>query len=235
MTDAPATTPVDEEEERASVMTVRTIGVTASASVLFLLLRLLAVAHYDWDTAGAIADTFNFTDLVPIGFGTLLARPDITGYLVALLLPLSLVRAVWPVGGVPRFAITTVLLIATLLAVGTTLLLTFGTWWPFAGAAGITVLLAIARTAGRLGTGHEAVRVALRRMWAVAGVAVLAMATFIDTPWSSHETIVTKDGTLTGHVLSVEPGFLRLLDEDHRIMIIDIADITSRTVDQARP
>lgn len=52
----------------------RDVGLSAGAAVLFLLLRVMAVSHWDWSTAFALADVVDFGDAVTIIFGTLFAE-----------------------------------------------------------------------------------------------------------------------------------------------------------------
>ncbi|GAA4641945.1 hypothetical protein [Gordonia humi] len=39
------------------------LGTGAAVAAVFLVLRMLAVAHWDWHTVAAIADTFDLSDV----------------------------------------------------------------------------------------------------------------------------------------------------------------------------
>jgi len=222
------TRPADSALLRAS----RGLGVTAGATVLFLALRLLAVAEWNWETAGAIADTFDFTDLIPVAFGTLFARPDLTGALIALLLPLAVLGAVWPLSGRP-FAASSLLLLTTLVAASASLVASFGLWWPLVAAALLTASLVTMRLVWRHGVGRRTVVVLTRSTSAVAVGGLLVLAAIVDTPWMSHERLDLADGALSGYVLEVEPGFVRVLTDERELVIVPVSEIRARTLDDA--
>ncbi|HEY1177836.1 MAG TPA: hypothetical protein VGF17_16900 [Phytomonospora sp.] len=198
------------------------------AAVLFLVLRLFAVTGYDWDTAFAVADAVDIGDAPSVVIGTFMADPLLTAALLALLVPLSLVhlarlgRPRWENAGNQVLLVVELVLLAALV---------FGLrmWWAGAVAVGLTALLAFLVLGGRRGRHHKVALWLVRRVGPAAGVAVLVMAAFVQTPWAPRERIETTSGPVTGYVLEVEPGFLRVLTEgERRFITIDTADVTAR-------
>ncbi|MGI8457864.1 MAG: hypothetical protein ACR2LI_07110 [Propionibacteriaceae bacterium] len=68
---------------------------------------------------------------------------------------------------------------------------------------------------------------ALARVGWVAGVAVLVVAAFVSTPWVPREEIETTDGTVSGYVLSVDPGYLNVLTDEHEFVILVSSEVRS--------
>src|SRR5699024_9408400 len=68
----------------------------SAVAVIFLLLRLMAVSHWNWQTVFQIGDLINFNDAISIVFGTPFAEPMYTGLVIMVLLPLTTLRVVWP-------------------------------------------------------------------------------------------------------------------------------------------
>ena len=60
-----------------------------------------------------------------------------------------------------------------------------------------------------------------------AGMLLVALLT--QTPWVPRERIETTNGTVTGYVLSIDPGYLNVLTEDHEFVIILSGDVLSRS------
>lgn len=62
----------------------------------------------------------------------------------------------------------------------------------------------------------------------MTGLATLLVAAFVQTPWVPQEQIETADGTITGYVLSVDPGYLNVLTDDYEFVILLSSDVLSR-------
>lgn len=63
----------------------------------------------------------------------------------------------------------------------------------------------------------------------MARVALLLVAALAQTPWVPAEQIETTDGTITGYVLSVDPGYLNVLTDEQEFVILISSDVRSRT------
>ena len=63
----------ESQPEGEAEEVVRATGLTAAVLVLFLLLRLLAVSDWNWDTAAEVLETINVDDSISIMFGLSLA------------------------------------------------------------------------------------------------------------------------------------------------------------------
>ena len=205
-------------------------GTTAGVATLFLLLRLLAVSDWNWSTAFAVAETSDFSDALPIVFGTLFAEPMLAGVLLAVLFALSFVELIWP--AVPRKAWSFSLLLfpAALLVAALTWMGSFGDVWfilLILGTAGAVVLI---RLLWRRGIGHESMTELFRRVGVLAVGALLVLAVAVETPWMSREKIVTADETFYGYVLEAEAGFIRVLTEDREVLIFNSSDVASREI-----
>ena len=217
----------------------------------FLLLRVFAVSGYDWDTAYLVSTTLGLGEGVTLLFGSLMAGHLLTSVLLMGVVPLLVAAYVW---GPPGHVLVAILMIVVLplliaaalwgapgrrpalilLAALSTVLLvaltvSFHSWWLPPAAL---VLLAVFALIHRLPAEHR-VRGATARVMArvgvVTGLAVLLVAAFVQTPWVPHERIVTTDRTITGYVLSVDPGFLNVLTDDHEFVILVSADVLSRS------
>ncbi|GIG63947.1 hypothetical protein Pen01_02420 [Phytomonospora endophytica] len=221
--------PVKTGTERETGTTGWQTGLSLTgAAVLFLVLRLFAVTGYDWDTAFAVADAVDIGDAPSVVIGTFMADPEITAALLMLLVPLSLVHLARL--GRPRWenAGNQVLLVVELVLLAA-LVLGLRMWWAGAVAAGLTALLGMLVLGGRKGRHHRLALWSVRRVGPAAGVAVLVMAAVVQTPWVPRERIETTSGPVTGYVLEVEPGFLRVLTGgERRFVTIDTADVTGR-------
>ncbi|KAM9861606.1 hypothetical protein ACI1US_02508 [Leucobacter sp. BZR 635] len=221
-------------EQPTAKRTGMVLGTTAGLATLFLLLRLLAVSEWDWNTAGAIADSLDFGDALPIAFGTLFARPELTGILVAVLLPFALLRALWPLsghgssGGHGTLSLSGVLAAIALVTVAVVWVRTFNSWWVVIGAVVLGGILLAARLIWRRGVGRRVVLGVLRSAGALAVVGVLGLAVAVDTPWMSKERIDAGDGPFEGWVLEVQPGFVKVLTEERDVLVLFTGDIVER-------
>src|SRR5690625_6636942 len=91
MTENPANNPL----QTASSLS-RDAGITAAITVLFFLLRVLAVSQWNWHTAAEVAATVDFGDAASILLGTVFAEPVVTEILNIVLTPLIIVTLIWP-------------------------------------------------------------------------------------------------------------------------------------------
>lgn len=214
----------------AATRTGMVLGTTAGIATLFLLLRLLAVSEWDWNTAGAIADSLDFGDALPIAFGTLFARPELTGFLVAILLPFALLRALWPLSGHGTPSLSGVLAAIALVTVAVVWVRTFNSWWVVIGATVLGGALLAARLIWRRGVGRRIVLGVLRSAGVLAVVELLGLAVAVDTPWMSKERLDAGGGAFEGWVLEVQPGFVKVLTEERDVLVLFTGDIVERTL-----
>lgn len=219
------------EEASKKSTTGRNIGISTGVATMFLLLRLLAVSDWNWSSAAAIADSFDFSDVFPIVFGTLFARPVITGVVIAILLPIAVLRMVWPIGSKRvNFSLGRVLFTAALIACTVAWDNTFRSWWVSLTGGVVAAVLVAIRLIWRHGIAHRAVAWILGSIGALTATAVLLLAALIDTPWMSREELVLPDGPVEGYVLEAEPGFLKVLTDDHDVRIIPTGEVSARTI-----
>ena len=210
------------------------VGVSAGLATMFLLLRLLAVAQWNWTDAAAIADSFDFSDAIPIVFGTLLADPGSTGVLIAFLLPIAVLHLLWPADRPGpgkrghRRTPGSVVLVAALVACTVAWSVTFHSWWVLAGAVAIAAALIAIRILWKRGAAHRTVLRIIRSAGALVAAGALLLATLVDTPWMSRERLVLPEGPVEGYVLEVEPGFVKLLTDERDVRIIPTEDVASR-------
>ncbi|WP_280300168.1 hypothetical protein [Nocardia neocaledoniensis] len=193
---------------------------------LFLLLRLFAVTDYDWNAAFSVVGTLGLDDVAPMVLGTLMASPLLGGIALSVLLPeavlrqLRLGRPTWENAGSLAWLLVVVLFTVALLW-------TYRVWWVLVAACVLGIVLFLL-----LRTSHRNARFA---KWFVGSsalvvtLAALILAATVQVPWVSREHIATRTGVVDGYVLENPPGFLKVLLEDGReIVIIDTADVTGR-------
>ncbi|QRY63848.1 hypothetical protein JVX90_06475 [Gordonia sp. PDNC005] len=205
------------------------LGTTAAVAVLFLVLRMLAVAHWDWHTVAAIADTFDFSDAFPIAFGTVVGQPVLTGVFIALLLPIVLMRVLWPMDR-HRGTITVSIVLGavTLLTMALSMTVTFGNLWTPLGAAAVGIVVSVMRLWWRTGAVHDVLLRISRRVSMLAAAGVLILAAVNDVPWMGAERIETDEGVVEGYVLEAEPGFLHVLTDDREVVILPDSSVHTR-------
>ncbi|WP_181698172.1 hypothetical protein [Nocardia sp. GTS18] len=64
----------------------------------------------------------------------------------------------------------------------------------------------------------------------IVTLAALVLAATVQVPWVSLEEIATKNGVVRGYVVENPPGYLKvLLEQEREIVIVDTADVTGRT------
>lgn len=204
----------------------------SAVAVLFLLLRLMAVSHWNWKTVFQIGDIINFNDAISIVFGTLFAEPMYTGFIIMLLLPLTVVRMILPVGaGRSQLDLAGgILLLVAIFTCAIALVLTYGYWWLVAGSCIIGLLVIAGRLLWQRGYGYAFISWILRRTAVLAGIGGLLLATVVTDPWMPLEHIETTSGTIEGYTLRVDSGYLNVLTEEEReVEIVMGEDVVSRT------
>ena len=207
----------------------RGLSIGAGAAVLFLLLRLLAVADWDWNTATAIMAVTDVNDALTMFFGTLMGDAAFTGALVALLLPITLLKLVWPIRGTRTGVVDTSLTLALLIAAAVALSATYRYVWVPISAVVVGLLVVAMRLFWRHGVLRRFTEFVFRRATLIAGIGLLAIAGLVETPWVPLEDVVTKTGTVHGYVLKAEPGFLTVLTEpDRQVRVLTTADVLDR-------
>ena len=193
---------------------------------VFLILRIFAVSGYDWATAFAVSTTLSLDSGVSLLFGSLMAGHLLTAVLLILVLPLLIAAYRWgPRGHRPVVLLLTTVALVTLVA----LTASFHSWWlPLAATVVLGVFALARRLVLRRRLRRAAASVMARVAW-VAGMAVLFVAAVVQTPWVPQERIETTHGTLTGYVLSVDSGYLNILTDDHKFVILISGEVLSRT------
>lgn len=227
---------------------VRGIGVPGGIAILFVLLRILAVSHWNWDTATSIAGTIDLQSIFQMAMGTLFARPGLTGLVVMILLPLVVFSLVWPTPGESRWHLTPMLFATVLAAIAVSRVVSSRSWWLPIGVLVIGgVLVAVYRRYQGV-LEHRFVVLGKRSVNVAILVAVLILAATIDTPWLERERIVVTPTSVsavfaadalggspdtvavTGYVLEVQPGFTRILTDGRDVVILRSNQIMSREV-----
>lgn len=205
------------------------LSVTGVAA-LFVVLRLFAVARYDWHTAFSVADTIQLDDAPTVVIGTLMADRWVSGGVLVVLLPLVVIHQV-RLGRPSRENAGHLgwLLIVAVYAVA--LVWTYRLWWVPAGAAAVGAALTALLAMRRRDRGGQLADWLVRRVGVVTVLAALVVAATVHTPWTPLERITTTTtGPVEGYVLDTTPGFLKvLLRDEHDFVIVDTADVTSRT------
>lgn len=201
-------------------------GVSSTVWVFaFLILRIFAVSGYSWDTAFLVSTTISLNDGLAILFGSLMAGHLLVAILLIFVLPLLVASLVWE----PK-ARRLVMLVGTTVALVILITITasFSSWWLPLAAAVVLISFGLIR---RLPAENP-----VRRVWwaivarasGVVAAATLVIAAFLTTPWVPHEVIETTDGSINGHVMSVDSGYLNVLTDDHEFLIIISGDVISR-------
>ncbi len=197
----------------------------AAWGFVFVILRIFAVSGYDWQTAFGVSTTLGLDDGLGLLFGSLMSGHLLTAGLLAIVLPLLIAAYLWG----PRDHRPVVMLLATLGSVTLVgLVVSFHSWWlPVAAGVVLGVLALIRRLPAQNPFSRAAAGAMVRVGW-VAGVAVLLVAAFVQTPWVPQEQIETTDGTVTAYVLSVDSGYLNVLTDEHDFLIILSTEVLSR-------
>ena len=173
-------------------------GLAGGMVVLFLLLRIMAIAHWDLYIAAEVADSMNFGDSLVIVLGTLFARPGLMAATVLVLFPLSAVDLYWGARQ-KRDGLTALFLCVSLLIVAAAALtITLKMWWLPAAAVLITVALAAMRYSWRTGRRKAFITTVLRTIGALTVASAVVLSVVIDTPWVLREQITTDEETIDG-------------------------------------
>ena len=92
-------------------------------------------------------------------------------------------------------------------------------WWVSVWSVALTALLnLVSKLAKRKGWRRQVARLGTH-VGIVIGVALLAVASTVDTPWVEREQIVLQEETIYGYVLDSNPGFLKIMTDDREILI----------------
>ncbi|MER8046000.1 hypothetical protein [Streptomyces sp. NPDC094032] len=216
-----------------------------TAVFLFLILRLFAVAGYDWHTAFAVLHTLDLDDGISIVLGTVMASSLAAALFLALLVPVAVFRLVLSLraageerrerersglpAGRPDLEGVTLLVIA--LAAVAAYVWSFKAWWlPVAAALVGALFFSIAYGMKSTGFLRTAALWAGRHLGALMVGALLIGAATVSTPWVPLERIALTDGQqIRGYVMEAEPGFLKVLtDHDREFLILNDGDVASR-------
>lgn len=218
-----------EESTETADGTSRAVGGAAHLAAwgfVFLVLRIFAVSGYDWDTAFLVSTTLGLDDGLALMFGSLMAGHLLTSIVLVIVVPLLIAARLWgPPEHRPLLMLLTTVGLVTLLA----LTVSFRTWWLFPAVGVVLALIAVTRRLLRESRLRDALIEALGRATWVAGAAALVVAAFVTTPWVPLEEIATTDGIVTGHVLSVDSGYLNVLTDEQDFVIILTADVRARS------
>ncbi|MFT3662727.1 MAG: hypothetical protein QM809_15500 [Gordonia sp. (in: high G+C Gram-positive bacteria)] len=209
------------------------LGTAAVVAVMFVLLRLLAVARWDWPTVASISDTFDFSDSFALAFGTISVQPWATGVLTAILLPLTLIRLFWPLSGeARRIEISTILAAVAFGVIAFAMTVTYRNPWTLIGAVGVGVLLVLVRLFASEGRARRLAIAVTGQIAVIASVGILFLAVVDDDPWLAHERITTTSGygTFDGYVLEATPGFVHVLTHDRKVIILPSNTVTGREI-----
>ncbi len=120
------------------------------------------------------------------------------------------------------------LLAALGLVLAAVLTVNFRSWWLPVAVAIVFGALALAHRLPTRNRLRHGVSAAVGSVGWLAPASLLLVAALVTTPWVPHERIITTGGTITGYVLSVDPGYLNVLTDQHTFMILVSSDVISR-------
>ncbi|MGW6449648.1 hypothetical protein [Lentzea sp. NPDC055074] len=187
------------------------------AAVLFVLLRLLAVSHYDWHTAFALLHTLELDDAPGLFLGTFMADDRISTVLLMIVTPATFFYYLRTRKDPERPHTTALLALIVLIALMVSHTLTYHRWWLALGAVAIGAAMVLAIRNARWVLKWFA--------WILAGSA-LAVAAVVSTPWVPKERINDAQEV---YVFETSPGFLKVLDaKDREFKILRTEDVWKR-------
>ncbi|NYF98308.1 hypothetical protein [Janibacter cremeus] len=197
----------------------------AAWGFVFLILRIFAVSGYDWDTAFLVSTTLGIDDGLALMFGSLMAGHLVTSIVLVVVVPLLIAARLWgPPGHRPVVMLLTTVGLVTMLA----LTVSFRSWWLLPTMLVVLAAITVTRRLLRESSLRHLLIAGLARASWVAAVSALVVAAFVTTPWVPQETIETTEGIVTGHVLSVDSGYLNVLTDEQEFVIILTKDVLSR-------
>lgn len=209
---------------------------TAGFLALFLFIHVLAVSGWNWGTAADIADSFDFNDSVSIIFGTLFELPVATGVIASILLPIVVFRMLRiRKTAQPSTIVKNLFIIAGLVSTQYVLIRSFEMWWPLIVAGILFIGLLVANRVWATGSGHVFMSNLGKHTGTLLVVSLVLLGLLVDTPWMPRESIQTKGGEVTGHVLETTPGFLKVLTDEREVLIIIDSDVQSRETIEKLP
>lgn len=191
----------------------------------FLILRVFAVSGYDWHTAFLVTTTLGLDDGASLLFGSLMAEYLLTSVLLIVVLPLILAAGVW---GPKNYRPVLVLLSALATVLMIALTISFHIWWLPPATVVVFALFALARRLPKLNRVRHAATLSVESVGWVAPLSLLVVAALVQTPWVPHEKIETTTETVSGYVLSVDSGYLNVLTDERKFMILISSDVLSR-------
>lgn len=203
-------------------------GTTAAgAAFVFILLRLMAVTHYDWETAFGLADAIDFGDAVTIVVGTFLGAGSITLWLLAFFVPLAAAGHLRHLRE-GNHSTGSLLVVVAMAVVFAAAVLSFSAWAALVAALAWFTLLAVVDLRG------GPVRDFFHRLVARAGIlalaAVLIGAAVVDEVWVPEERIELQDEVVHAYVVQNGSQFLTVLTADTREKRILLSgEVVSRT------
>ncbi|MEV5573534.1 hypothetical protein AB0L06_26115 [Spirillospora sp. NPDC052269] len=199
----------------------------ALGGLLFLLLRLLAVAHYDWDVAFSLADTVNFDDVIGVVVGTFLGASGLSAIVLALVLPVAVVHHVKRVRD-RNWKPHHLVILAVLIGVFVAAVITLRDWVTLLVVLAISSLFLL--VVRRNGPALPWLEKASAHLGVTVWLGLFALAGLTDTVWVPEQRLMLKDGaTLDGYVMAVDSPYTEVLTaSDRRIRILVSQDVVAR-------
>jgi len=191
------------------VRAVREGGAAPAAAwaFAFLVVRLFAISGYNWDTAFLVSTTLGLEDGLRILFGSFMTARLVVAPLLVTLLPL-----------LAGLALTTL----------TSLTLSYRAWWLLPATAAVFGVLVLIHGRQAGAPLRRLLAATIERIGWVVAIGALGVALATQTPWVPRERIETTNGRITGYVMSVDPGYLNVLTDDHNFVIVLTSDVISR-------
>ncbi|GHC85065.1 hypothetical protein GCM10007079_27620 [Nocardiopsis terrae] len=222
-----ASTGTEPRPERGTAHLWSAGTTAAGAAFMFVLLRLMAVTHYDWRTAFGLADAIDFGDAVTVVVGTFLGAERITLWLMAFLVPLTAAGHLRHLREGNRSP-GSLLVVVALAVVFASAVLSFSAWPALAAALAWFAFLVLVDL--RSGPVRRFFHRLVARVGILALAAVLLGAAVVDEVWVPEERIELGDEVVRAHVVQNGSQFLTVLTADTREKRILLSrEVTSRT------